>query len=322
MEEGFVDISGDGGILKKLIKEGSGDVPPKGSNVQVHYVGTFTDGSKFDSSRDRGKEFSFRLGNGQVIKGWDQGVATMKKGELSILTCRYDYAYGEEGSPPNIPAKATLNFEVELFGWDDPEPENTPDRIKAATKKKEEGNALFKDSKFQEAAAKYNAAIEYFKNSWGLNDEEKKEVDSVKLPCLLNLAACQIKTKDYYECVLSCSKALDIDNKNVKALYRRGQAQSLSGEYEKAKEDLTEALQLAPKNKEIRQEFDQLKSNINSYKQKQKQMFSGVFDKMKQNNTSNSNNNNNNNNNGNSNPDNNNNSNNDNNNNSSANTSA
>ena len=75
------------------------------------------DGSEFDSSRGRGDPFTFTLGQGQVIKGWDVGVATMKKGELSKLYIRSDYGYGDAGSPPKIPANAALVFEVELLSW-------------------------------------------------------------------------------------------------------------------------------------------------------------------------------------------------------------
>ena len=74
----------------------------------MHYTGTLEDGTKFDSSVDRGDPFEFKLGASQVIKGWDVGVATMKKGEKSLFTLRADYAYGERGSPPNIPPGATL----------------------------------------------------------------------------------------------------------------------------------------------------------------------------------------------------------------------
>jgi len=108
----------DGGILKEILKEGEGDEHPgKGDKVTVHYVGTLLDGSKFDSSRDRGEKFTFDIGKGQVIKGWDIGVASMKKGELAKLTCTAPNAYGEQGSPPKIPPNATLVFEVELFSW-------------------------------------------------------------------------------------------------------------------------------------------------------------------------------------------------------------
>ena len=77
--------------------------PWTGDKVFVHYVGCLTDGSKFDSSRDRGDKFSFNLGKSEVIKGWDLGVATMKIGEKSMFTIKSDYGYGSAGSPPKIP---------------------------------------------------------------------------------------------------------------------------------------------------------------------------------------------------------------------------
>ena len=100
----------------ETIREGDGAEAVAGKTVTVHYVGTLTDGSKFDSSRDRGEGFTFKLGAGQVIKGWDQGVAGMRIGELRKLTIPSHLAYGERGYPPVIPPHATLVFEVELLG--------------------------------------------------------------------------------------------------------------------------------------------------------------------------------------------------------------
>jgi len=112
-----MDITPDGGVKKKLLVKGeSWTKPPKGSEVHVHYVGTLLDGTKFDSSRDRGEPFVFKLGEGQVIKGWDLGVATMHKGEKAMLTCKPEYAYGDRATG-NIPANSTLQFEVELLEW-------------------------------------------------------------------------------------------------------------------------------------------------------------------------------------------------------------
>jgi len=97
------------------LKVGDGAEATAGQKVTVHYVGTLTDGKKFDSSRDRGQGFSFKLGAGQVIKGWDKGVAGMKIGGMRKLTIPPDMAYGDRGFPPVIPPGSTLVFEVELL---------------------------------------------------------------------------------------------------------------------------------------------------------------------------------------------------------------
>lgn len=115
-----VTIDQDGGIFKEVKRAGPNpdDKPWKGDRVFVHYTGTLENGSKFDSSRDRGDKFSFNLGKQEVIKGWDQGIASMAKGELAVFTIRSDYGYGDVGSPPKIPGGATLIFEVELFDFE------------------------------------------------------------------------------------------------------------------------------------------------------------------------------------------------------------
>ncbi|MBP6854679.1 MAG: FKBP-type peptidyl-prolyl cis-trans isomerase [Candidatus Pacebacteria bacterium] len=103
------------GLSYEIKVVGTGEVATEGSKVSVHYVGTLENGSKFDSSRDRGTPFSFNLGASQVIRGWDEGVAGMKVGETRILTIPSDLAYGPSGIPGVIPGGATLIFEVELL---------------------------------------------------------------------------------------------------------------------------------------------------------------------------------------------------------------
>lgn len=133
------------GVTKEIITPGDGtSFPQAGQTCKMHYTGTLTNGSKFDSSLDRGKPFEFQVsgntirprilkhvtacfdsvlaicvqvGQGKVIKGWDEAVPQMSKGEKARLTCTPDYAYGARGFPPVIPENATLIFEVELLDF-------------------------------------------------------------------------------------------------------------------------------------------------------------------------------------------------------------
>ena len=96
---------------------GDGVNPRRGQTVTVHYDGQLADGTPFDSSRQRGKPFSFRLGQGQVIKGWDLGVSKMSKGQKCRLTIPPELAYGDKGAGGVIPPDATLVFDIELISF-------------------------------------------------------------------------------------------------------------------------------------------------------------------------------------------------------------
>ena len=98
------------------IRAGTGPECKAGDTVSVHYTGTLEDGTKFDSSRDRGQPFEFPLGLGRVIRGWDMAVAQMKVGDRAKVTIPYELGYGERGSPPVIPARSDLVFDIEFLG--------------------------------------------------------------------------------------------------------------------------------------------------------------------------------------------------------------
>lgn len=107
-----------GGVKYETLKAGDGAQAQPGQKVSVHYVGTLEDGQQFDSSRESDSPFAFTLGAGQVIAGWDLGVAGMRVGEVRRLTIPPNLGYGSSGSPPVIPPNATLIFEVELLGFE------------------------------------------------------------------------------------------------------------------------------------------------------------------------------------------------------------
>jgi peptidylprolyl isomerase len=103
------------GLEYVVVNKGAGAQATTGKTVTVHYSGYLLDGSKFDSSVERGDPFVFQLGQGRVIQGWDEGVALMKEGDKCRFIIPYSLAYGEQGYPPVIPAKSTLVFDVELI---------------------------------------------------------------------------------------------------------------------------------------------------------------------------------------------------------------
>ncbi len=121
MAEGPPPLNGEeastaSGLRYIVITEGDGRTPERGETVQVHYTGWLTDGTKFDSSVDRGQPFPFELGAGSVIAGWDEGVALMRVGDKRRLIIPPELGYGQRGTGRVIPPGATLVFDVELLG--------------------------------------------------------------------------------------------------------------------------------------------------------------------------------------------------------------
>ena len=266
-----VNLTEDGGVKKTIITAGSGAYPLKGQRVKfrptstrlsvyththtnthahshrVHYTGTLaSDGSKFDSSRDRNHMFEFTLGRSEVIKAWDLGVATMRIGERCTLTCAPEYAYGAQGSSPSIPPNSTLIFDVELFEAKPKEKEvwrmSREEKLAAASEKKELGNALFKSGDFKPAFTAYEDGWKYVEHLSGLK-QESADID-IKVTLLLNQAACCLKTREYSEAIKKCTNALELQPRSSKGLYRRGQAHAALFDYDAARADYQSGLEL------------------------------------------------------------------------------
>jgi len=284
--DGDVSFEQDGGIIKKILKEapeGAKGPPPSGYEVTAHYTGTLAaDGSKFDSSVDRGKPFQFTIGKGQVIRGWDEGFASMKVGEKAMLTIRSDYGYGKRGSPPKIPGGATLNFEVELLGFKEKEREKwemlPEEKVAKAQKLKAEGTALFMEKRFDEAAGVYEEAAKFIFDE-GPEEQVPHDDKELYTSCYSNAAMCYIKTKSWGDAITSCNTVLGYGD-NVKALYRRGLARLNMGTLKEAKADLMAAYKLDNKNKDVRKALAQLKEAQAEAKQKEKNAFGGMFGKV------------------------------------------
>jgi len=386
----------DGGVLKEIIKEGHGDeYPAPNDKVYVHYVGTLLDGTKFDSSRDRNEKFNFELGKGSVIKAWDIGVATMKRGEICRLICKPEYAYGEKGSGDKIGPNATLVFEIELFdfvgedlsegkdqsivrrtlkkgeGWAKPNDgasvevhlkgthdnkvfdertvsfivgegflHNIPEGIEHAITKmtksehskltlkskattgvekfnipqnttveyevtlvnfekaketwsmsdaekleqsevlKKRAGELFKDGHYRAAIKKYTTIADYLQGPTYENENDKKKSEEFKLSAQSNIGLCHLKLNEHAECIRACEKALEIDSKNEKCLFRRGQCQLAMSNFDEAMKDFQEVLKVNPSNSAARQSIQTCREQMKAYQQKEKQLYANIFAKM------------------------------------------
>ncbi|XP_026194563.1 peptidyl-prolyl cis-trans isomerase FKBP62 [Cyclospora cayetanensis] len=279
-----LDVSKDGGVIKKVLIQGTGDRPPRGNEVEVHYVGTLEDGTQFDSSRDRDQPFRFVLGEGQVIKGWDLGVATMSVGEKSLLTIQSNYGYGEAGAGGSIPPNATLKFEVELLSFR-PKPKarwamSVEEKIQAALDEKEKGNEAFKRKNLAEATAAYREGLCFLEHSDQWSEEQQIQKCSVEVSLRLNLSNCFFKTGEFAQAIDEATAALKLDEKNSKAWYRRGVARAAFGLLDEARTDLASAARIDPKNVEIRNELKKCKEKLEEVRKKEKTTFGAIFTKV------------------------------------------
>ena len=291
-EEEWLDVSiaRDGGVRKKILQaapDGALGPPPSGVQVEAHYTGRLlSDGTKFDSSVDRGKPFQFTIGQGQVIRGWDEGFASMKVGEKAILQCTPAYAYGAAGSPPKIPPNATLNFEVELLGFQEKRKQKwemtSEERTTLAGELKASGTECFQQEQYAAAVSKYEDAASYAAGEGITGDDIPEDERPLFVSCWSNAAMCYVKIKDWPQAIRSCNHVLELSSEkdNIKALYRRGLARLKLGLLKEAKEDLMAAYKVDPANKDVRRALQQLKDSVAESKKKEKEAFGGFFGKV------------------------------------------
>lgn len=280
------DVTKDRKVLKKILKEGEGyDRPNDGAVVQVKLIGKLEDGTVFlRKGHDGESAFEFKIDEEQVIDGLDRAVKTMKKGEEALVTIHPDYATGPQELAA-VSANSTAVYDIELVSFvkdkESWEINSTPEKIEAATSKKEEGNALFKLGKYERAAKRYEKAVKFVEYDSSFSDEEKQRAKALKVSCNLNNAACKLKLKDYKEAQKLCTKVLELDSTNVKALYRRAQAYIQLADLDLAELDIKKALELDPNNRDVKMEYKLLKEKVREFNKKDAQFYGNIFAKMK-----------------------------------------
>jgi FK506-binding protein 4/5 len=283
------NVTDDKKIVKKILKEGEGyEKPNEGAVVTLKLIGKLQDGTVFikKGHGDEGEPLEFRTEEEQVIDGLDRAVMTMKKGEVAVLTIAPEYAFGASGSQQElavVPPNSTVSYEVELVSfvkdkesWD----MNTEEKIEAAGKKKEEGNGFFKAGKYAKASKRYEKAAKYIEYDTSFGEDEKKTAKALKVTCNLNNAACQLKLKEYKQAEKLCTKVLESESTNVKALYRRAQAYINLADLDLAEIDIKKALEIDPNNRDVKMEYKVLKEKMKEINKKDAKFYGNMFAKL------------------------------------------
>uniref|UniRef100_A0A671EKH7 peptidylprolyl isomerase n=1 Tax=Rhinolophus ferrumequinum TaxID=59479 RepID=A0A671EKH7_RHIFE len=261
LSQWMLDISGDRGVLKDVVREGAGElVTPDASVLDI------------------------------TLWGMELGLLSMRRGEVARFLFKPTYAYGKLGCPPLIPPNTTVLFEIELLDFLDSaesdkfcalsavQQDQFPLEkvLKVAATEREFGNYLFRQNRFYDAKVRYKRALLLLRRR-SAPPEEQHLVEAAKLLVLLNLTFAYLKLERPSAALRYGEQALIIDPKNAKALFRCGQACLLMTEYQKARDFLVQAQKEQPFNHDINNELKKLASYYKDYRDKEKEMCHRMF---------------------------------------------
>ncbi|CAM6034964.1 unnamed protein product [Sphagnum compactum] len=285
------DMFGDGGLIKRRIRDGTGefpiDCPLQDSVMCIHYKGMLLEGGKifYNTRTDNpgGEPLEFASGEGAVPEGLEASLRLMLPGELALINSVSKYAYDKFPRPEGVPEGASVQWEVELLGYEKAkeweglnfkEIMAEVDAIKAA------GNRLFKEGKFELAKTKYDKVLRDFKHVNPHGDEEAQELQTTNNTFLLNVAACYHKLGEYVKSIETCNKVLEGNPHHVKALYRRGMAFTETGDFDEARSDF-KLMMTVDKSAtgDANAALAKLKKREQEAELKARKQFKGLFDK-------------------------------------------
>ena len=272
----FVNVTDDGGVKKRIIKEGKGEQAAEGNEVKVNYIGR--NGDKiFDQTKE--KPFEFKIGAHTVIKGWEVGVKTMKVGEKAEFIFSPDYAYGKQKVSDLIPENSTLNFEIELLEAKGSKKEISDmeyeEKCAEGKRLKEEGVEKYKAGDYVGAREKWDEACKYVDRYINKYADYEKEACDLYQSLLTNLCNCCNKMKEYYAVIVYANKGLKVNEELPKLFYFRAIANAQTSEFDNARKDI-ESLEklLSDKEKEnagiqyIRDIIERREKETNSQRKK------------------------------------------------------
>ncbi|NWU09101.1 FKBP6 isomerase, partial [Cephalopterus ornatus] len=285
------DLTGDGGVLKDQLRPGAGQLVPPSASVAVKYSGYLGNWNNLFCSYGHGKYPKLmKLGKDITLWGLELGLLSMARGEAARFWFSPEYAYGRWGCPPCIPPHTTVLFHVELldfidseecdvfFELTDAQQDTLPLEkvLKVAATEREFGNYFFHKQNFRVAKHRYKRALSILGRSCS-SEAEQSQINTSKVPLLLNLSLTYLKLECPKRALKYGQKALEMDQGNVKALFRCGQACLSMKEYSKSRDFLTRAQQIQPFNRDINNELKKLARFYEEYMEMQKEMCCRMF---------------------------------------------
>lgn len=278
------------GVHKVVLQEGRGEDSPKlHATCFVRYRAWVKKSKhKFHDTWSEGSTVQLVLGHEKpTVRGLATGVGSMRAGERALFHVAADLAYGKEGSFsfPHVPPSSDVVYEAELVGFDNPREGRAPgemtveERIAAADRRRVDGNLAFKGDDVEEAMHQYEIALGYMDDDFMFQmfGKYRDMANAVRLPCVLNMAACHLKKGAFHEAIAQCSVVLAEEPNNVKALFRRGRARAQLGQSDGAREDLEKAQRLAPGDKAVLKELQALAGQDRSLEASRRKLYKGMF---------------------------------------------
>ncbi|XP_009764944.1 70 kDa peptidyl-prolyl isomerase isoform X3 [Nicotiana tabacum] len=281
-----VDVTGDKKVLKKLIKVGEGyDRPNEGSLVKVVYIGKLQDGTVFDRKGSDDEPLEYACLEGKFSESLDRAIMTMRKGEEAIVTISSDYCQVEEVSTADF-----VVYEIKLVDFNKFLDSYRRNHFGRWTQKRKLKHVIKLRTKemYYSKMASFNVhqgsmtrnALKFIQFDHSFNDNEKCQSNTLRFSCYLNNAACKLKIADHQEASKLCSKVIEYDPCNVKALFRRAQAYLRINELEKAEIDIRKALKLDPNNRDVKLVYKELKAKQKQYTQHEVEIFSTMLSRL------------------------------------------
>ncbi|KAJ7999858.1 hypothetical protein DPEC_G00198760 [Dallia pectoralis] len=275
-------LTEDGGITRRIKVKGEGyNNPNDGSTVQVHLEGHCGD-RLFDS-----RDVKFVVGESEdmgVPLGIDRAMEKMQKGECCMLYLKPKYGFGKEGRAlykigPNsdLVYEVTLsNFEKAKESWE----LDLKEKLDYSAGAKQKGTQYFKAGRYLQAVVQYQRIVSWLEMEFGVGKEQQQTVQNFLLVAQLNMAMCYLKLKEYALVVENCNKVIELDERNEKALYRRGEARLFRNEFSLAMSDFKLVLQVNPSNRAARSQVSICQRKIWEHHEKDKKIYANMFQKF------------------------------------------